>query len=182
MNLVGSSFFTVAGSPNRALGRTGPGPIIVWLQGEHDLSTDDALCMTLARAIALDDVGLVIDLSGVTFMGLSTLGVILRAQEFLRHRSQTLTLRSPSACSRRIMGALAVDDLLGPGPEELGTEFPGDEQGNALGTWVEVPTTPRGDRGAVPSPPGPEPVPVRGARAIDLRDHALSAELQGKSG
>ena len=29
-----------------------PGPIVVWLAGEHDISTDGALCLALARAMA----------------------------------------------------------------------------------------------------------------------------------
>jgi anti-anti-sigma factor len=143
MNLVGSSFFTVADRPTLTQGGTRAGPIIVWLQGEHDLCTDDALCMTLARAIALDDAGLVLDLSEVGFIAVSTLRVIVRAQEFLQHRSLSLTVRSPSPCARRVIGACGLDDLLGPNAEELSAELPGDEAGNALGTWVEVPAARR---------------------------------------
>ena len=78
MTPIGSSSFT---APDRApLSREGPetGPVVVWLWGEHDLSTDDALCATLARAIALDGASLVLDLSEVNFMAPSTLGVIVR--------------------------------------------------------------------------------------------------------
>ena len=50
--------------------RAGPeaDPIVVRLRGEHDCSTDDALCLELARAIALNDAALVLDLSEVEFI------------------------------------------------------------------------------------------------------------------
>ena len=139
MNLVGSSFFAVADRPTLAQGGTGAGPIIVWLQGEHDLSTDDALSMNLARAISLDLAGLVLDLSEVAFIAVSTLRVIVRAQEFLQDRSRSLTVRSPSPCARRVIGACGLDDLLGLNPEGLGAEVRPSGEGNALRTWVEVP-------------------------------------------
>jgi hypothetical protein len=42
---------------------------VMWLSGEHDLSTVDPLSEMLARAFALDDADVVLDLSGVQFMG-----------------------------------------------------------------------------------------------------------------
>ncbi len=181
MNLVGSCSVTVADRNTVAQRGTEASPTIVWLQGEHDLSTDDALCMTLARAIALDSAGLVLDLSEVAFIAVSSLRMIVRAQEFLRDRSRSLTVRSPSPCARRAMDACGVDNLLSTGPEELSTELPGDEEGKALGTWVEVPTAQRGDRGAVPSPQVPEPVPVRGGQTMDLASQGVSLERPGAS-
>jgi anti-anti-sigma regulatory factor len=70
----------------------------------------------LARAIALDSAGLVLDLSEVEFMGASTLGTIVRAREFLRQRSASLSLRSPSTFVRRVIDACNLNDLLVPGP------------------------------------------------------------------
>jgi anti-anti-sigma factor len=139
MNLVGSAFFTVADRPALPLGGTGAAPIIVWLQGEHDRSTDDALSMTLARAIALDGAGLVLDLSEVGFIGVSTLRVIVRAKELLQHRSRSLTVRSPSPCARKVIGACGLDDLLGAKPAELSANLRGAAAAHALRTWVEVP-------------------------------------------
>ncbi len=80
MASVGPSFFTVPDRPPSR--RVGPeiGAIVVWLWGEHDVSTDTALCLTLARAIAVGRAGVIVDLSGVEFMGASTLGVIARAR------------------------------------------------------------------------------------------------------
>ncbi|HUC15071.1 MAG TPA: STAS domain-containing protein [Acidimicrobiales bacterium] len=138
MNLLGSSFFTVADRPTLPQGGAGAGPIIVWLQGEHDLSTDESLCRVLARAMALGSSGLVLDLSDVGFIAVSTIRVIVRAQQLLRHQSRPLTVRSPSRCARRVIGACGVDDLLGPNLEVLGTQLPSDDKRKGLGTWVEV--------------------------------------------
>ncbi|MGA3218155.1 MAG: STAS domain-containing protein [Acidimicrobiales bacterium] len=167
---IGTSSFTV---PDRRLGWEGreTGPIVVWLRGEHDLSTDDAPCATLARAIALDRAALVLDLSEVEFMAPSTLGVIARAREFLQGRSGSLTVRSPSARARRAMDACRLNDLLGPSPE-----MAGDEKGGALGTWVAVPGAPRDDGQTAPSPRAAEHVPVRAALAIGVTARGLSAE------
>jgi anti-sigma B factor antagonist len=90
---------------------------VVWLRGEHDISTVAALSQTMARAIALDDGELVIDLSGVQFMDAATVGVIIRARDYLRLQSRSLALRSPSTCAARILGLCDLLDLLEPRPE-----------------------------------------------------------------
>ena len=53
-----------------------PETIAVWLAGEHDSSTDGALCLTLAHAIALEPAAIVIDLSAVPVISASTLKTI----------------------------------------------------------------------------------------------------------
>ena len=80
---------------------------VVWLRGEHDLSTVDELSETMARAIALDDADVVVDLSEVVFMSAATVGVIIRAREFLRLESRSLALRSPSKCAGRVVAMAA---------------------------------------------------------------------------
>jgi anti-anti-sigma factor len=147
MNLLGSSFFTIADRPTLPKGGPAAGPIVVWLRGEHDLSTDEALSKALARAIALGSTALVLDLSEVGFIAVSTLRVIVRAQQLLHHGSRSLTVRSPSSCARRAISACGLHDLLGPGPEELITELPANEAGSALGSWVEVPAPRQAARG-----------------------------------
>jgi anti-sigma B factor antagonist len=87
----------------------------VRLRGEYDISTVAALSETLARAIALDDADLLVDLSGVQFMDAATIGVIMRARSGLRLRSRSLTLRSPSPCARRILDLCGLTYLLDPG-------------------------------------------------------------------
>ncbi len=96
------------------------GRTVVWLRGEHDASTVAALWETMGQAIALDDADLVVDLSGVEFMGSATVGVIIRAREALvpRSRSRSLTLRSPSRCARRVLDLYGLTDLLDSGPDD----------------------------------------------------------------
>ncbi|HWM21755.1 MAG TPA: STAS domain-containing protein [Ilumatobacteraceae bacterium] len=89
---------------------------VVWLRGEHDVSTVAALSQTMARAIALDDGDLVIDLSGVDFMDAATVGVIVRARDFLELQSRTLALRSPSTSAARVLDLCDLADLREPRP------------------------------------------------------------------
>jgi anti-anti-sigma factor len=99
--------------PRRRLGAFAPPePVrhVVSLCGEHDRSTVAALSEVLARAIAADHADLVLDLSGVEFMDAATVGVIVRAREFLGVRSRCLTLQSPSRCASRVLKLCGVDD------------------------------------------------------------------------
>ena len=108
---------------------------VVWLRGEHDICTVAALSQILARAIALDDGDLVVDLGGVRFMDASTVGVILRARDFLRLQSRSLSLRSPSACAARVLDLSNLGYLL-----EASLEHPPRHSGaGALGVLVAVP-------------------------------------------
>jgi anti-anti-sigma factor len=91
---------------------------VVWLRGEHDISTVAALTGTLARVIAIDDADLVVDLSEVRFMGAAPVEVLVRAREFLRVRSRLLTLRSPSAWLSRVLERHGLADLVDPRPLE----------------------------------------------------------------
>jgi anti-anti-sigma factor len=110
---------------------------VVWLRGEHDISTVAPLAETMARAVALDDRDVVFDLSGVQFMDAATVGVIIRAREFLRLRSRSLRLRSPSTRTRCVFDLCGLADLLDPRPvDTTGTA-------RALGTWVAVPAAAR---------------------------------------
>jgi len=156
MVTAGSSFFTVSDRVPRGWGGPEAGPVVVWLWGEHDASTDSALCLTLARAIALDTAGLILDLSGVEFLGPSTLVIILRARAYLGERSTSLTLRSPSAVAGDIIDACGLSDLLGP---EL--ETAAGPKGKALGSWVAVPAVERSEARPGPSAPVPDHVPAR---------------------
>ena len=149
------------------------GPIVVWLRGEHDCSTDDALCLELACAVALNDAALVLDLSEVEFIGASSLGVIARAREFLRGRSRSLTVRSPSVSARRVIDACGLGDLVGASAPR-----PGDLSAEALGSWVAVPVAERSDR--LEGPLAPAPVPAQLARASVLR--AQPASTTGLAG
>jgi anti-sigma B factor antagonist len=89
---------------------------VVWLRGEHDVSTVAALSQTMARAIAIDDGDLVIDLSGVDFMDAATVGVLVRARDFLELQSRALVLRSPSTAAARVLDLCELADLREPRP------------------------------------------------------------------
>jgi anti-anti-sigma factor len=116
---------------------------VVWLRGEHDVSTVDELSETMARAIALDDADVVVDLSEVLFMSAATVGVIIRAREFLRLESRSLSLRSPSKCAGRVVDLCGVSDLFNPRAADA---MRLSVTAGALSTWVAVPTAARADR------------------------------------
>lgn len=121
---------------------------VVRLRGEHDSSTTVEVTVALARVIALDDADVVIDLSGVEFMGAETIGIIVRTRDFLRSRSRSLVLRSPSRSARRVIDLCDLAELIDPHPTDAD---PAREAAGALGSWVAVPTT---DRVAPPVPAG----------------------------
>ncbi len=141
---------------NPAPGRD-PEHAVVWLLGEHDLTTVAALSDTLARAIAVDDADLVVDLSEVQLMSAATVGVLVRTREFLTARSRDLVLRSPTGLSRLVLDACGLGDLLRP-RSSAGTRVTGPAA--ALGTWVEVPATDRADGLHAERPPSDIAVPL----------------------
>jgi anti-anti-sigma factor len=171
MRPLGSSFFTIPGRPPLPGEGLKAGPTVVWLRGEHDIATDGELRRILSRAIALNDASLVLDLSKLDLISGSTLGVIVTARKFLRQQSRSLTLRSPTAQVRRIIGICGLDDLLGPGPEERdgGAE-------NALGSWVAVPMAGRGGRQPGPVTTVPARVPAHVGQVVDLTTQAASID------
>jgi anti-anti-sigma factor len=158
---IDTSSVTVSRPHVTAFAGRNPDHTVVWLRGEHDVSTVAALSEIMARAIALDDADVVVDLSDVQFMGAATVGVIIRAREFLRLRSRSLVLRSPSECARRILDVCGHADLLDPRPVDA---TPPTGTADALGTWVVVPASDRIDSAPKPSS-APDPVPVGRASA-----------------
>jgi anti-anti-sigma factor len=87
---------------------------VVSLCGEHDIGTLAELSEAMARGIAFDDADVVVDLSGVEFMGAATVTVILRARDFLRMHSRGLTVRSPSRCAQRLLDVCGLSGLVEP--------------------------------------------------------------------
>jgi anti-anti-sigma factor len=85
---------------------------IVWVSGEHDASTVPELAENLAQAIASGDGDVVVDLSAVRFMDASTIGVMVRADEYLRPRARALTIKAASHSARRVA---ALSELVGCG-------------------------------------------------------------------
>jgi anti-anti-sigma factor len=90
----------------------GDGRTFVFLSGEHDLSTSLALRHLMAEAIAMNDADLVVDLSQVDFMGASTVGVIVRAREFLRQHSRHLSVSASSRRARHVLELSGLADIL----------------------------------------------------------------------
>jgi anti-anti-sigma factor len=90
----------------------GAGPRVVSLRGDHDVSTQWDLALTLARAISDEDSDLVVELRDVTFMSASAIGLIVRAATYLERRGRRLTVRAPSPCARRAIDVCGLTALL----------------------------------------------------------------------
>ena len=112
-----------------------PAGVVVRLRGEHDLATRAAVSAAVGARVALGRGDLVIDLSGVTFMDASTVGVIVEARNALRHRDRDVVLRDPSSCARRLIELFGHTDVVerpcDPAPAH---------RLDALSSWVAVPT------------------------------------------
>ena len=119
MAVVELSAVTEAGQP-ATLGSDVDGNV-VWLRGEHDLSTSVADSEALAHAIALDDSNVIVDLSEVLFMDGSTIRTLIRAQAFLAARSRSLTLRSPSRSAALVISTSGLDGLVDVRPATVRT-------------------------------------------------------------
>ena len=102
------------------MSRRGPPDLVVHLRGEHDVATVTELSATLARAIALGQADLVVDLSRVDFMGAATVGVLTWARELLLVRSRSLVLRAPSSTARRVLELCGLDGLVEPPAADAG--------------------------------------------------------------
>jgi anti-anti-sigma factor len=143
---------------------------VVWLRGEHDISTLPALREIMLRAIGHDDADLTLDLSEVTFIDAATVGTIVRTREFLRFWSRSLALRSPSRCARRVLELCDLTDLTDL--VDLGrSEATGSARSaTALGTWVAVPATEPAELGDISSPPKstsiPQPVLAQATQTV----------------
>jgi anti-anti-sigma factor len=85
---------------------------VVWLRGEHDISTTTALSEVISQVLAAADADLILDLSEVLFMDASTVAVFARTQESLGARSRSLALRSPSRCANRVLELCGFRDLV----------------------------------------------------------------------
>jgi anti-anti-sigma factor len=128
--------------------------VVVWLRGEHDLSTVADLSDALTQAVKFDDADVVVDLSEVRFIDVATVRVIRRAQDLLRARSRCLVLRSPPGCVSRVLELCGDADLLAPP-----AATPATGAADALGTWVPVPVTDQADQPADAFPPLPTSAP-----------------------
>ena len=91
---------------------------VVWLEGDHDIATVFALADALERAMSTNAADVIVDLSGVTFIGAASVGVLLRGLDNLRRQSRNLTLRAPSRCARRVIDVFGLSSLVEAGPTQ----------------------------------------------------------------
>jgi anti-anti-sigma factor len=86
-------------------------PIItVIISGEIDIATSRS--MRDALETGPDPAHLEVDLSAVTFMDASGIGVLLAARQRAVDGGGSLTLRAPSWAVRRLTGVLGLDEVL----------------------------------------------------------------------
>lgn len=106
---------------------------VVWVVGDLDVATRAGLVMSVARAADLEDIPLLVDLSGVTFMDASAVGAIVESHNRLRSRAQSLEVRDPSPRALRVLELCALTHLIHRDPvRSTGVAV-------ALGSWVDVP-------------------------------------------
>jgi anti-anti-sigma factor len=84
--------------------------VTVTISGEIDIATSRA--MRDALATGPGPAHLEVDLSAVTFMDASGIGVLLAARQQAVDGGGSLTLRAPSVAVRRLTGVLGLDELL----------------------------------------------------------------------
>ena len=85
---------------------------VLWLEGEHDMATVAVMSDVLAAAIASDDADVIVDLSGVTFIGAATFGALIVGRNLLAQQSRRMTVRSPSAYAQRLLELFELTDLV----------------------------------------------------------------------
>ena len=84
--------------------------VTVTISGEIDIATSRALRDALATGPG--PAHLEVDMSAVTFMDASGIGVLLAARQQAVDGGGSLTLRAPSGAVRRLTGVLGLDELL----------------------------------------------------------------------
>jgi anti-sigma B factor antagonist len=86
-----------------------PPAFTVTISGEIDIATSRA--MRDALATGPGPAHLEVDMSAVTFMDASGIGVLLAAWQRAVDSGGSLTLRAPSRAVRRLTGALGLDEV-----------------------------------------------------------------------
>jgi anti-sigma B factor antagonist len=89
-----------------------PPVVTVTISGEIDIATCRAMRDTLAAELGHGPVHLEVDMSTVTFMDASGIGVLLAARRLAVDAGGSLTLRAPSRALRRLTGVLGLDEVL----------------------------------------------------------------------
>ncbi len=89
-----------------------PPSAAVVLDGEIDISTCPAIRRFLMAAISGGDVHLAVDMSGVTFIDATGIGVLVAAANRARQAGGGLSLLAPSPQVRRLLDVLHLDAIL----------------------------------------------------------------------
>lgn len=113
--------------------------VVVWVVGEHDASTRDALTATFVRCLASGSGDVVADLSGVTFMSAATVGVLVDARRRALGQGRRFMVRAPSRRAAQVLELCGLFDVF----VRDGVE--GSVYGGSLATWVRVPVASRSD-------------------------------------
>ncbi len=94
----------------------------VVLDGEIDIATSPAIRRSLMAAISGGNVHLAVDMSGVTFIDASGIGVLVAAANRARQAGGGLSLLAPSRQVRRLLDVLHLDAIL-PAAQRLDGPF-----------------------------------------------------------
>ena len=89
-----------------------PPSATVVLDGEIDIATCPAIRRFLMAAISGGDVHLAVDMSGVTFIGATGIGVLVDAANRARETGGSLSLLAPSRQVRWLLDVLHLDAIL----------------------------------------------------------------------
>ena len=89
-----------------------PPSAAVVLDGEIDISTCPAIRRLVMVAISGGDVQLAVDMSGVTFIDASGIGVLVAAANRARQAGGGLSLLAPSPQVRRLLDVFHLDAIL----------------------------------------------------------------------
>ena len=143
-NETSSSVTVTRGGPT---GSGGTAPTVVWVRGAHDVASRVHLSVTIAQAARFNDGDLVVDLSGVTFMDVSTMGALVVARNRLAQRDRRLVFRAPTPRALRVIDLCGQRGLLDDAVPEQAPEG----AAKALGSWVDVPTPTPSPLSAVPT-------------------------------
>ena len=110
---------TVLSAPlTTSLSHDGPVTVVAF-RGEADLSTLPVVSEVLAQVIADSDGPVVIDLAATEFIDAGTMRALALAWQFLADRGRTLTLRSPSELTTRMLGLHDLSHLVDLGHDGL---------------------------------------------------------------
>lgn len=91
----------------------------VWMHGEHNGSTAEALSVAIRRASDIDDADVMVDFSDVSSIDMSVVGVIHSSAASLQRRSLSLRTRRPSACVSRLVETNGLDWLFREDPSRM---------------------------------------------------------------